>query len=121
MKLKGEIPVSSDKNDLLLYEQKDSESGQETALAALQEQLSAALIREAEKDQQIKNLQEQIDYLTRKLFGKKSEKVKDVPGQMEMFNEAEMYQDPREEENIFPEPEPEKPSGRKPKPAFGRP
>ena len=115
MKLKGEIPVSSDKNDLLLYEQKDSESGQETALAALQEQLSAALSLEAEKDQQIKNLQEQIDYLTRKLFGKKSEKVKDVPGQMEMFNEAEMYQDPREEENIFPEPEPEKPSGKKPR------
>ena len=43
MKLKGEIPVSDDKNDLLLYEQKDSESDQETALAALQEQLSAAL------------------------------------------------------------------------------
>ena len=44
---------------------------------------------DAEKDQTIANLKEQIEYLTKKLFGKKSEKSDDVPGQLDLFNEAE--------------------------------
>lgn len=37
---------------------------------------------------QIKNLQEQVDYLTAKLFGRSSEK-KEFPGQLNFFDEAE--------------------------------
>ena len=44
---------------------------------------------DAEKDQTIANLKEQVEYLTKKLFGKKSEKSDGVPGQMDLFNEAE--------------------------------
>ena len=100
--------MSGDNKDLLLYEQKDSESEKETELAALQEALSAALLREAEKDQQIQNLKEQIEFLTKKLFGKKSEESADFPGQINLkdfgnfFNEPEMSQDPRvPDESIF--------------------
>ena len=110
--------MDTSKDDLLLYEQKDHSTEQEETLAALQEQLSAALVREAEKDQQIKNLQEQIEYLTNKLFGKKSEKVvRDVPGQMSLFNEAEMYQDPKVPEDFFPidGPDTQKKTSRKPR------
>ncbi len=45
----------------------------------------------------IANLQEQIDYLTKKLFGTSSEKSKDIPGQLNMFNEAEQEAAPEEE------------------------
>ena len=38
--------------------------------------------------QQIKNLQEQVDFLTKKLFGKSSEKTQ-IPGQINLFDEAE--------------------------------
>ena len=44
---------------------------------------------DSEKDQTIANLKEKVEYLTKKLFGKKSEKSDDVPGQMDLFNEAE--------------------------------
>lgn len=42
---------------------------------------------------QVKNLTEQVEYLTRKLFGTSSEKSKDIPGQLSIFNEAEAEQD----------------------------
>ena len=44
---------------------------------------------DSEKDQTIANLKEKVEYLTKKLFGKKSEKSDDIPGQMDLFNEAE--------------------------------
>ncbi|MBQ6857134.1 MAG: IS66 family transposase, partial [Lachnospiraceae bacterium] len=44
--------------------------------------------------EQNKLLQEQIDFLTKKLFGTSSEKkVTDVPGQLNLFDEAEAEQD----------------------------
>jgi len=56
--------------------------------------------REAAQLEEIKNLKEQIDYLTKKLFGKSSEKSdQGIAGQMQLdfgddvFNEAEKTQD----------------------------
>ncbi len=61
-----------------------------------------ATIEAANKREQV--LQEQIDFLTKKLYGKSSEKRDDqIEGQMSLFNEAETEQkapDPEEEEFI---------------------
>lgn len=56
----------------------------------------------SEQDAREKNYKEQIDYLTKKLFAHSSEKtVGDVPGQMSLFNEAEMVAGlPAEEEAV---------------------
>ena len=41
------------------------------------------------------NLKEQMDYLTKRFFGASSEKGKcDIPGQLNLFNEAETAEDP---------------------------
>ena len=54
-----------------------------------------------------KVLQEQVDYLTKKLFGSSSEKkVLEIPGQLSLFDEAEVEQDPSlldEEETVIKE------------------
>lgn len=48
----------------------------------------------SELNQNIANLQETIDYLKRKMYGTSSEKTsKDVPGQLELFNETEATAD----------------------------
>ena len=49
-----------------------------------------------ELEQQIRLLKEQVDFLTRKLYGTKSEKtsVLQIEGQMSLFNEAESCADP---------------------------
>lgn len=50
--------------------------------------------REAALLQEISTLKEQNEYLTKKLFGKSSEKKGwDIEGQMELFNEVEATQD----------------------------
>ena len=41
------------------------------------------------KKEQIQNLLAQVDYLTKKLFGTSSEKMKDVEGQLNLFDETE--------------------------------
>ena len=53
-----------------------------------------------------KALQEQVDYLTKKLFGSSSERRSDdIPGQQNLFDEAEVEQDPSllEEETVIKE------------------
>ena len=40
------------------------------------------------------NLRQQIEYLTKKLFGTSSEKRKDIDGQLSLFDEAEQEADP---------------------------
>ena len=40
------------------------------------------------------NLRQQIEYLTKKLFGTSSEKRKDIDGQLNLFDEAEQEADP---------------------------
>lgn len=56
-----------------------------------------------EKSSREKVLQEQVDYLTKKLFGSSSERRSDdIPGQQNLFDEAEIEQAPSllEEENV---------------------
>lgn len=66
------------------------------------------------------NFKEQVDYLTKKLFGSSSEKgVADIPGQLNLFNEAEAELDNApvdsedEPENNEPDETPEKNERRK--------
>lgn len=49
-----------------------------------------------EMEQQIRLLKEQVDFLTRKLYGTKSEKIStlEIEGQMSLFNEIETCADP---------------------------
>ncbi|MDO5424019.1 MAG: transposase [Eubacteriales bacterium] len=48
----------------------------------------------------IANLQKQIDYLTKKLFGTSSEQSKDISGQLSLFSEAEQGAVPEDPETI---------------------
>ena len=49
-----------------------------------------------ELEQQVRLLKEQVDFLTRKLYGTKSEKTStlEIEGQMSLFNEIETCADP---------------------------
>lgn len=46
------------------------------------------------------NLRQQIEYLTKKLFGTSSEKRKDIAGQLNLFDEAEQEADPTWEQEL---------------------
>ena len=46
------------------------------------------------------NLRQQIEYLTKKLFGTSSEKRKDIDGQLNLFDEAEQEADPTWEQEL---------------------
>ena len=69
-------------------------SAQNTLIVQLQKTIEAAEIREEEHSKREKNLMEQIDYLTKKLFGTSSERRKDdLKGQLSLFDEAETTSD----------------------------
>ena len=58
---------------------------------ALEETRKEKAVLKQERD----SFKEQVDYLTKKLFGSSSEKgACDIPGQMNLFNEAESEMDP---------------------------
>lgn len=86
--------------DIRLSELKDTINELNTRISQLQASLEESASREAAKDQEIANLKEQLDYVAKKLFGKKSEKNLDIPGQLELFNEVEMEQDPSVPEEV---------------------
>ena len=62
-------------------------SAQTEPIKSLQKTLEAGRL---EKE----NLRQQIEYLTKKLFGTSSEKRKDIDGQLNLFDEAEQEADP---------------------------
>ena len=79
--------------DSKILEQKDLISQLNTTIAA-QTELIQSLKKDHEADrEQIQNLLAQVDYLTKKLFGTSSEKMKDVEGQLHLFDEAEQEAD----------------------------
>ena len=92
--------MARDTKDIQFRELKDTISQLNTTIAAqtqlivsLQETLNAAKEREAEQAKQNAVLKEQIDFLTKKLFGSSSERRTDnIIGQLNLFNEAECYQ-----------------------------
>ena len=87
--------VAQNAKDIQLRELKD-------LLRELREtnQLLRKTLEETQKEkavllQERDNFKEQVDYLTKKLFGSSSEKgVCEIPGQMNLFNEAESEMDP---------------------------
>lgn len=91
--------VAQNAKDIQLRELKD-------LLRELREtnQLLRKTLEETQKEkavllQERDNFKEQVDYLTKKLFGSSSEKgVCEIPGQMNLFNEAESEMDPSAEE-----------------------
>jgi len=90
IEMKDAISELNNKYELLMKafeETKEREARKDQTI----EELKAA---EAQKDQTIANLNEQVEYLTKKLFGRKSEKSDGIPGQLNLFNEAEASQDP---------------------------
>ena len=69
-------------------------SAQNTLIVQLQKTIEAAEIREEEHSKREKNLTEQIEYLTKKLFGSSSEHCNDgIKGQLNLFDEAETTSD----------------------------
>lgn len=85
--------MANNAKDLQLRELKDSIFELNKLIRSLQETVAAAAAREEQLRQERDNLKEQVDYLTKKLFGKSSEKgIGDFPGQMNLFDEAEALQ-----------------------------
>ena len=87
--------MASNARELQLREPKDTISQLKTMLSEQTELIRSLRLIIEEKSSREKELQEQVDYLTKKLFGTSSERRSDdIPGQQELFNEAEMEQDP---------------------------
>lgn len=91
--MKGRTALAKDLRDRQLIELKDTIKEQSNKIDSLISLLEAANKREEEHIKREKVLQEQIDFLTKKLFGKSSEKRNnDIEGQLNLFNEAEAEQ-----------------------------
>lgn len=112
--------MAQNAKDIQLRELKDLLSELRETNKLLQRTLEET---QKEKDvlrQERDNFKEQVDYLTKKLFGSSSEKgACGIPGQMNLFNEAESEMDPSAEaadvlaateqpEQAKPEPKPKK-------------
>ena len=86
--------MASSAKDIQLRELKDTISQLKTMMSEQTELIKSLRLIIEEKSNHEKALQEQVDYLTKKLFGASSEATTiDVPGQMTLFDEAEMEQD----------------------------
>ena len=96
--------MAKDPRDQQVIELKDTVKELNNTIKNLTELIDAANKREDELVKRERVLQEQVDYLTKKLFGKSSEKRNnDIEGQMNLFNEAEVEKkkpDPAEEEFV---------------------
>jgi len=101
--------VAASAKDIQLMELKDSILQLNQTIQALnqliasqQEAINSAKEREEEHVRQESALKEQIDYLTKKLFGSSSERrMDDVSGQLNLFDEAETSQNPDESEPVI--------------------
>ena len=96
--------MASSAKDLQLRELKDAVSQLKTMVSEQTELIKSLRLIIDEKSSHEKVLQEQVDYLTKKLFGSSSERrPDDIPGQQNLFNEAEAEQDPSllEEETVI--------------------
>ena len=81
--------MASSAKDIQLRELKDTISQLKTMMSEQTELIKSLRLIIEEKSNHEKVLQEQVDYLTQKLFGSSSEKRTDeIPGQQNLFNEA---------------------------------
>ena len=98
--------MASSAKDIQLRELKDTVSQLKTMVSEQTELIKSLRLIIDEKSSHEKVLQEQVDYLTKKLFGSSSERRSDdIPGQQNLFDEAEVEQDPSllEEETVIRE------------------
>ena len=98
--------MASSAKDIQLRELKDTISQLKTMVSEQTEMMKPLRLIIDEKSSHEKALQEQVDYLTKKLFGSSSERrADDIPGQQNLFDEAEMEQNPSlpEEETVIKE------------------
>lgn len=87
--------MASSAKDIQLRKLKDTVSQRKTMIAEQTELIKALRLIIDEETSHEKALQEQVDYLTKKLFGPSSERRSDdIPGQQNLFDEAEVEQDP---------------------------
>ena len=87
--------MASTAKDIQMRELKDTVSQLNKTMSEQTELIRSLRQIIEEKTEHEKVLQEQIDYLTKKLFGSSSEKkAAGIPGQLNLFNEAEQEQDP---------------------------
>lgn len=106
--------MANSSKDLQLRELKDMITELRNMIKTLQATVDAASKREEVLIQERDNLKDEISLLRKKLFGSSSEKrVIDFPGQLNLFNEAELEQDPSIAETeelaaILPEETPKK-------------
>lgn len=106
--------MANSSKDLQLRELKDMITELRNMIKTLQATVDAASKREEVLIQERDNLKDEISLLRKKLFGSLSEKrVIDFPGQLNLFNEAELEQDPSIAETeelaaILPEETPKK-------------
>lgn len=106
--------MANSSKDLQLREPKDMITELRNMIKTLQATVDAASKREEVLIQERDNLKDEISLLRKKLFGSSSEKrVIDFPGQLNLFNEAELEQDPSIAETeelaaILPEETPKK-------------
>lgn len=106
--------MANSSKDLQLRELRDMITELRNMIKTLQATVDAASKREEVLIQERDNLKDEISLLRKKLFGSSSEKrVIDFPGQLNLFNEAELEQDPSIAETeelaaILPEETPKK-------------
>ncbi len=87
--------MANSSKDLQLRELKDMITELRNMIKTLRATVDAASKREEVLIQERDNLKDEISLLRKKLFGSSSEKrVIDFPGQLNLFNEAELEQDP---------------------------
>ena len=85
--------MADSSKDLQLRELKDMITDLKQMIKTLQATVDAANKREEALIQERDNLKDEIALLRKKLFGSSSEKSPvDFPGQLNLFNEAEMEQ-----------------------------
>lgn len=96
--------MANNPKDIQLRELKDTISELNNLVRILQATLDDMRKSKEASEQELKNAQEEIAYLRKKLFGSSSEKhVADIPGQYNLFNEAELEQDGEYLEELFDE------------------
>ena len=87
--------MADSSKDIQLRELKDVIMDLKNSIKILQATVDAGNKREEALTQERDNLKEEVELLRKKLFGTSSEKCStDLPGQLNLFNEAEMDQDP---------------------------
>lgn len=67
---------------------------QNELILSLQKMLQERNAKGDEKDRMIANLQAQLEYFKQKLFGSSSEKRNDLPGQLNLFSDAAVEEEP---------------------------